>query len=337
MSDSPAKGARRGGRRTLAFAGRISAGWSEIDSERRGAILLICGIAVVVLLALGLVGYGYYVDRVKPRHDSVLKVGGRSFDYGYLERRALVENAQGRLDTSQLGQSILELIATIEREELVRQAAKSLGISATTQEIEDRLRGKLGVPDNAARDAFASRLRRELLQLDLSLAEYQDIARAEVLNNKLRAHFQAQVPAEAEQVDLRIIKLPTQAKAIEARDRIASGESIARVAADMSVDASQQTAGELGWVPRGALAPEVDSWAFANAGVSGIIEAKDGFYIVEARARETRPVASESRERVVGHQIADLLAKTREEKGSTSGLTNGQAQQLVRALGVPGA
>jgi parvulin-like peptidyl-prolyl isomerase len=322
-------------RRPRVSASRFS--WAEIDPERRSGILLIGTIAAVVLIALGLVAYGYYRERIQPLHGTVLKVGGRSFDYSYLERRLLAEYDQGNVDPNRLGEAISQMIAAIESEELVRQAGKDLGIKVTDAEIDQQIRAKLGFAADVSPQAYAARLRRELLTLDLSLDEYRDLARAEVIARKLRARFESEIPAETDFVNLRLIRLQTQAKAIEARDRIAAGESIATVTVQMSTDPSKDNAGQLGWVPRGSLRPKLEEWAFANLGVSDIIETEDGFFILESRGHERREADEEAKGRIVSRKMEDLVAATRKKKGSSSSLTANQAQRLVRALGAAGA
>jgi hypothetical protein len=179
------------------FAGR-NAPWSRIDPERRNGVLLVGGIVVVILFAIGLIAYGYYNDRIAPQHDTVIKVGDKGFDYSYVERRARAELVRGRLDTRDLGNSLYNLRVRIQREQLVREASAALGISVTDAEIEERYRTKLNLTEESTREQFAARLKAELLSTGLSLDDYHAVTAVEVLERKLRAQFESEVPSQAE-------------------------------------------------------------------------------------------------------------------------------------------
>ena len=63
----------RGGRRESRL------GLSELlsmDSERQSRLLLISGAVIILLLAAGFIGFGYYQTKIKPQHRTVLAVNG---------------------------------------------------------------------------------------------------------------------------------------------------------------------------------------------------------------------------------------------------------------------
>jgi hypothetical protein len=201
-------------------------------------VLLVGGIGAIVLFALGLVAYGYYADRVAPRGATVLVIGDRSFDYAYLEKRSQAALADGSItigSSEDITLGVVQTLDKIEREELVRRAAAAAGISATQQEVDEEMRKRLRAPLEASREEFAPVLRQELLRLGLSVGEYEAIVEAEVLEEKLREQRREAVPAQLEHADLRLIQLPSEEKANEAKSRLEAGESAAAVAAGMSV------------------------------------------------------------------------------------------------------
>jgi parvulin-like peptidyl-prolyl isomerase len=100
----------------------------------------------------------------------------------------------------------------------------------------------------------------------------------------------------------------------------------------MSVDASKAEGGDVGWTPRGALPPEVEAFAFSRTGQSDIIETKRGYYIVDARGHEVRPVTDDTKASISSFQYEAALQSTRLEVGSHRLLTNGHVSRLTREL-----
>jgi hypothetical protein len=309
--------------------------WSDLDPDRRNSLLILGGIGLIVFFALALIVYGYYTERVLPDRESVLQVGGRSFSYDYLERRARAQVRTGAMSTDpqQLAAGIIDLMATLEKEELTRLAARAEGITLTNEELEERIKVKLRLAPDVSREDYAARLQRELIATEFSLAEYREIAAAEALERKLRTHFEEQVPARADHVYLLVIHLETQAKALEARDRIRAGEIFGVVAAEMSVDESRSDGGEVGWVPRGANDPKIEAAVFGFTGVTDIIETPKGFYILESRGTETRDVDDTSKNMITSYRIDAVKDEVRKATKVTPKLTTEHVQRLTRALG----
>jgi parvulin-like peptidyl-prolyl isomerase len=201
-------------------------------------------------------------------------------------------------------------------------------------DIEERYHVRLGVPSGASREQLASQLRLELVRLGLPLAEFRETVAAEVLERKLLDNFEVAVPAEAEHVEARLILVPTQAAAIQVRDRLNNGESFGLVAASASIHASRNTAGELSWVPTQSLVKEVGEVA-ASLDIgsrSDIIEARSGFYFIEITGRENRAVTADGREDIGQQRLEELMAETRERLGTELTITAEQLQKLFLSL-----
>ena len=309
---------------------------TEMDPERRNALALVAGIGAIVVLALGLVVYGYYTDRIAPAHGTVLTVGDRDFDVALLERRAKADFTEGKikLDSDEvLAIGIRQTLFNIEREELVRQAALAGNVTVTAEEIDNAIKARLRVPVNSPRERFAAFLQSELLRLGLPLEEYLELTRATLLEDKLRAQFLTTVPLSGEHADLRLIQFLNREKAEEGKQRLAAGETPAAVAARLSVHASRSTAGEIGWTPRGALPNKVDEVAFSQPfGLSDIIEEPEGFFMVETRAKEVRDLSDNAKSQVAEHSLTNLLQQTRDQVGADTKLTVGQLTRVARAI-----
>jgi parvulin-like peptidyl-prolyl isomerase len=307
-----------------------------IDSEKLGQFLLLGGIATVVLLAFALIAYGYYADRIAPRSQTVLRIGDREFDYDYLERRTRAEIAQGAFDVDDLGNSMTELIANIQREELVRIVAREQDVSVSSDELDSRIRSELGLNPEISRDELASVLRQELIRTHLTLSEYSDQIRALVLSDKLLEKIEGAVPAEGEQVYLRMIQAGSQANALLAKQKLDGGADFAAVAAEHSSDASSAQGGEIGWTPRGVLEPKLEEAAFTTRGRSAVIETELDYYIIEVRDQAVFRIDPASIEEIGKASLNRMVADADKVHPLETLLTESQLTRLTRTLGVRG-
>jgi hypothetical protein len=311
---------------------RRSFPWNDVDPERRNAVLLIGGIAIVVILALGLIAYGYYNDRIAPKHEAVLALAGDDIDYSDLERRARAEDRDSKLDLTK-ETSIPELLSVMEREAVLREAARREGIVITDGEVMGQIATKLGMPSDSARNTIAPALRARLLRLGLSLDEYEDIVRAELAETKLKLKVEQSVPNEAEQVFLRVIETATQSGALQARQSIIQeGVSFAVAAAAASQHPTKEQGGDLGFVPRGALPPEVEKVAFSSTGLSEVIETKTSFWLIEVVGKEFQAVGDTARRLYVENTLAAKITDTRNALQSEPRLRSGQVQRILRSI-----
>ncbi len=161
---------------------------------------------------------------------------------------------------------------------------------------------------------------------------YLGLVEIQLLREKLADTIGANIPAVADQVHIRQMKLSTEQDAIEIIEALRDGESFAVLA--NRADAVQPNAedpyrfrgGDLGWLPLGRLMPEIGRPAFdAEVGeVLGPIRGIDiaamqqgmpseYFYVVQVLGHEVRPVAE------------DLLARMRREHFDT--WLNGKVSQ----------
>ena len=321
-------------RRVRALAGR-SFPWTGLDPERRNSVLLIGGIGLVVLFALALIAYGYYDDRIAPKHATVLRVGERKFSYDYLERRAHANFVLGELSKSNLAQGIADTLTRVEREEVIRQTARNDGVTVTEEELDRLLHSRLRIGFETSREELAARYRSELLRLDLSLSEYRDIMLSELLEARIRTNLQKNVPPETSYVNLGLIRTRLLAEAQDAEQRLDEGEPFAAVAASVSIDSSRDKGGDRGWTPKGSLPPKVEAaaFAFSQPGLSDVIEVEDGgFFIIEVRGRDLRKVDEAGSKQIVDYALQDMLRKTVDSAGADFNLTAGQVQKIVAML-----
>lgn len=314
----------------------IVASWSEQDADSRNAFLLIAGISAVILLAVAIIGYGFYTERVASKNDAVLKVGSRTVSYAELEDRLKFElTGVSNLTSEQFPNVVTAVLVSMENEEIVRLVAAEKGITVTDDEVEAFIRSELNLSADATKEAYAARLRRELLTNGLSLSQYTRMAESLAIEKKLRDFYREPIPSEAEQVDIRILVTQELDEAVTYKQRIDSGETMAGLAAQFSIHPSSESAGEMGFTPRGALPTKVEDAAFAadiGTTTDPIETEGQGVYIVNVRGKEFRAVSDDSKEDVVSFQLAQDVAAEKTEVGSEFLLNAGQLQDLAASI-----
>lgn len=306
----------------------------EVDPESRNRTLLIGGMVLLVVFALGLIAVGYYVDRVQPRGETVFIVGEREFSYAYLEDRVDAANAQGRFITSDIQFGIAQLISDIQNEELVRRMAAEQGITVSDEEMDAAMRQDAGVPPDATNDVMAPILRDHLQDLGLSLDRYEEIIEVQVLEEKLKEQISAELPEEAEQVDLYLIQVETDASAAQALQRIRDGEAFEDVATEVSAHPSSADGGAMGWTPAELLDEELAAAVFElePSTLSGVIETEDAFYVVRIDGKETRELSEEVQADLTEQTFAERLEAESEKYELTTTVTVEQAQRIADRL-----
>jgi hypothetical protein len=195
--------------------------------KKRQRIIMASGIFVIVL-ALAIVGVGWYLGQYKPMRETVIKVNGTEFTMDYYVEMLKLEGAYHSVpDLSYVADSALQ---NIQRNELLRQGALELGFSVADEEVVKELREN-DLPDKTA---------------------YRDLIRQQLLTDRLLdAHFDAQVPLFAEQRQVMAMMLESQSQALDVRSRLEDGADFSELAEELSLEPlSKNKGGDLGWVPR---------------------------------------------------------------------------------------
>lgn len=310
----------------------------EVDPEARNRVLLITGIVAVVAFSLVLIGYGYYVDRIEPRNDTVFTVGERNFSYAYLEDRIDAAVAEGTFNTSNIQFGIAQMVSDIQNEELTRRIAAEAGITISGEELDTGMRADVGVPPDAGQNIFAAALRDHLQTLGLSLDRYEEKLEASLLEDKLTEQIASEQPAELEQVELNILVVDTNEAATAAKQRITDGEDFGEVAKEVSLHSSASNGGAIGWTPKELLSDDLAEPVFALQPdqVSDVIPTANGFYIVKVGGKETRPVDEGMRSNLARTEFGKRLEAASEEYTLENLVTVEQAQRIANHIQVPG-
>ena len=214
------------------------------------------------------------------------------------------------LDTSQMQKNIEDTLKQMRDEELLRQAGKMNGIVLTEADMLQGYRDRFGLPPEASRELIALNVRSELRTGGLTLDDFEDIIRAQVIDKRMGDKVRSALPAKAPHVNLGLIQLGSQSQAIQLRQTIfEEKESFAVVAARESKHPSKDKAGDVGWVPREALPKEVADVAFGRDELflSDVIENEAGFFIIAVRGKEDRDLTDENKELIVQQKRAEVL------------------------------
>jgi peptidyl-prolyl cis-trans isomerase C len=195
-------------------------------------------------------------------------------------------------------------------QELLWQAAREQGMSATTDEIEDVLHEFRAQFSSEA--AFLARLtvegytpesyRKHLQRLVLArkyldhVTRREDVSEAELhafytenpdrfrVPETVRArHILVKVPASAKDEDRQAARQRVESILAQAR----KGEDFAKLARLYSEDATAAKGGELGYFPRGQMVKSFEQAAFAlqPGEISGVVESPYGLHIIKLEDR----------------------------------------------------
>lgn len=174
---------------------------------------------------------------------------------------------------------------------LIAQGAADLGISVAEDELENQVETDIATGGGQA--AFD-----EWLQATGQTREdYKAMLGEALLVQRVMDAVSSGVGPEAEQVHARHIVVDTEEKAQQIQTTLQQGADFAALAREHSLDlATKDNGGDLGWFPRGLIAPELESAAFAlqPGQVSGVVPLGDGYHLVQVVEREAaRPLSPE--------------------------------------------
>jgi len=211
------------------FTKRQLSQWQQ--QKKRQRIIIISGIFIIAAVLL-VVGTGWYISEYRPLHQTVIRVNDVEFDMNYYVK---VLKFYGEGQPSYFMYNLAdEVVKVIERNELVRQEAKELGISVSNEEVDRELK---------SRDPPLSK-------------DYRDMIRTEILAGKLLdEYFEPKVPVLAEQRHIMAMLLESESQATEVRARLNGGEDFGELAGELSLDeVSRDKKGDLGWHPKEIIA-----------------------------------------------------------------------------------
>jgi parvulin-like peptidyl-prolyl isomerase len=174
---------------------------------------------------------------------------------------------------------------------LIEQGGATLGITMGDEELESQV--EADIEAGGGQEAF-----QEWLQSTGQTREdYKGMLRQSLLSQRVMDAVTVGVSTEAEQVHARHIMVESEEAAQQILTMLQEGADFVTLAREQSVDvATKDNGGDLGWFPRGLVAPELENAAFAlqPGQISGIVPLGEGYHIIQVVEREAaRPLAPE--------------------------------------------
>lgn len=221
------------------------------------------GVVLLVVASLGVIGWGflsdYIADQQRPGTVAV-RVEEQELTVRDYTKRAVMK-------VEEIGSPNAVIVIPLLSQDVIEEMmlfhfADERSVTATDDEIREDIANTLGI---AADDTnFDARVQEELTRNGLTEEQYRSISRAAVLQTKVKAQFQAEVPKTLPSVNYRQIQVADQATADDLVAQLNEGAEFGQLAADNSVDqTSAQGGGEKGWVAQGVLDESAEAVLFA--------------------------------------------------------------------------
>ena len=230
-------------------------------------ITFAAGIAVMVLV-LGLMGFGYWDTQIRPHMQLVLRVNDTAHNVDDFARLLRLTGAGG--NPAQMADLIEPLAKQLQNADVIKQASKAQNLTATPAEIDQK------IIDDFSKDSQGNTVSNEeairkskqfLTQSKMSEKDFRDIMETNVLQEKVRDYVgKQQVPVAVPQIDASVIVAADQSDAVKVSQRLQQGESFDKIANDVSLlKVGDSTNVGVGWLPEGVQSKAFDEAAFSLA------------------------------------------------------------------------
>lgn len=192
----------------------------------------------------------------------------------YLQQPGIdAESEAGKVALAQLRHQVLDWMID---QVLIEQAATRQGIAIPYDQVEAEIEEMRGEDE--------ARFNQWLGANGLTLEEFRRRLRAEMMGAALSERVAGSIPTSVEQVRVRHILLSTEDEVNNVLAQIQAGTDFATLAKTTSLDQSNaQQGGDLGFFPRGLMAPEFEEAAFSLAPgeTSGVVKTQFGYHIIQ--------------------------------------------------------
>lgn len=307
-------------------------------AERGNRNLIIGGVVAVVIIALGIIGFGIYQTQIKPLNKTVLRVGETEYSLAHLERRmrlTQIENptfAQGGQILLQLPNFVLD---ELEQEATLLEAAATIDVTVTEEDVDNEIKRRGGLAEDVEASVFAEEFRSQVKASPLHADEYRQYLRGQLLEEKVNNYFAFLAPTSEPQVRSRWIAFDDQDEADAALIRLDDGENFEALARELSIDsASAEAGGLVEWRPRGTFPfGGIEGFLFEEAARkdhSEVFPAGGLFYLVRLLDKEDDRELDGDQRRVVGQrEMADWVGT---QTGTLDFFRDLSAEDANRAL-----
>ena len=238
--------------------------WQRQKRIRR----IVISVAIVFLVGIAsYVVYGYVDSEVRPFREVAIEVNDTPFNMGYYVD--MLEAQTRGMEPSNVYYQTDWVAMYIEDVELMKQGAQNLGISVSSQEIDEKIE-EYNIPKNKA---------------------YRDIVGAELLTPKLEEHFASQLSEKMEQAHIRVMLVESESVANDVVAEIEGGGNLTALVEEFSCN--PQVEGDLGWLPRELMPNPLIGDAVFSPEASELSEIHDdsatknvGYWLVEVTDKD---------------------------------------------------
>ena len=315
----------------------------SVDSESGSRRLIIGGVVVAILIAVGFIAFGWYDTQIKPLTKTVLRVEDLKFSLAHLERRMQLESDANLFYTSSIDN--LRLLPDIVLNQLTSEAAilkggSELDLTVDDEDVAGAVRERGNLASEVEATVFADEFRRQVDESGLKRSEYEQMLRASVMEQKAREYFQFLAPQEEPQVRATIISVNDEAEAERALELLAAGEDFTTVAVMVDADPASL---DLDWFPRAGspqVVSDVEAFLFdAETDVgsrSEIISAFGFFFIAELLEQDdARPLDEDQRLSVAEREFSDWVLDLRDRLDIEQDFTTEDAIRAFEGIRPP--
>ena len=247
-------------------------------------------VSAIIVAAVVLVGVAYYQQYYAPLRRVVINVDDTQIRMGYFLDRLRLSGSGG-----------IGMLQTLTNEELIKSGTAALGITVTSQDVDNELRRMAVSGDNVtiSEAEFREWYRQLLNDNRMSDAKYRETVKNRLLSGKLQDYLNRQIPPSVEHSLVFGIFVNTYEEALAAKERVESGEDFTKVAMEVSIDTTTgEKGGELDWFPEGTLfRDQIDPFSLEVGQVSdpaAIVDdpnsAPQAFYVLMVKERAVREI-----------------------------------------------
>lgn len=203
-----------------------------------------------------------------------------AYEQALLDRGLDPQGQDGQAALAEMRRQVLDsLVDTV----IVRQQAGELGVVLTAEQVDAQMAADIKAGGGEA--AFTAWLSATAQTRD----DYQAGVTEALLWQRVADAIAGELPAAVEQVHVRTIVVDSREAAAQVQAELQAGADFAEVARRSSLDAaSREDGGDLGWLARGLMDPELEAIAFSlePGEIAGPLEIGPGFRFVQVTERE---------------------------------------------------
>ena len=229
----------------------VAKGAATSSTPKLGLVQVVILVVVVAVIVGGVAGVAIYRDRVKPLQTKVLIVDELAVDMGHFLKRVRMFNREP-----------LEVLQLLTRELIIAQTAVKppYSIEVTDQDVEDYLRASARAGGDSITDEELKEWYRQALNdTELSDAEFRELMRRNLLTQRLTEYLGERLPTVVEQVRLYLIVFASPEAGTGIIAQLEAGADFFELAgSEANADEKLRAkGGEVGWLPREAMRPEL--------------------------------------------------------------------------------